>query len=89
MNVVELNTGRRWRACVTYRRAEGLHDVVYHAEEIADVHELIEQGPSFSTIERIEITLNRLVDGAPRTLEEAIEAGEGRLVERVAPAVMQ
>lgn len=48
----------RWLVTVTYRSDEGLIDVYYHIEELYELHKLIENGPRFSAIEKIQINLN-------------------------------
>lgn len=45
----------RWIATVTYRTNDGPLDVAHDIEEIADLHELIEAGPSWDTIIKIDI----------------------------------
>lgn len=47
----------RWTATIYYRHDAGLVDVVHYIEEIEDLHELVEAGPNFYAIERIEIVL--------------------------------
>jgi hypothetical protein len=45
----------RWKASVYYRMDAGIIDIVHDLEEIGDLHELIEGGPHWDTIDRIEI----------------------------------
>lgn len=45
----------RWQATVHYRTDSGIVDVVHGLEEIGDLQELVEIGPHWDTIERIEI----------------------------------
>jgi hypothetical protein len=47
----------RWTAVIHYRSDKGLVDVTHYFEEIEDLHDLVEAGPNFYAIERIEITL--------------------------------
>lgn len=49
----------RWIVDVFYKSMNGTVDVRHHVEEIHELDELIERGPSFKTIERIEINLAR------------------------------
>lgn len=51
----------RWTATVYYRTDAGLVDVEHLIEELDMLHDLVERGPDFHTIERIEIrhTQNR------------------------------
>jgi hypothetical protein len=60
----------RWIATVHYRTAGGLVDVQHDLEEIEELQELVERGPHWDTIERIEIVR---ADGCERrlTVEEA------------------
>jgi hypothetical protein len=61
----------RWRAVVYYRTDHGLVDVTHDFEELMQLHDLVEAGPDWNTIDRIEIRL-RLTD-YPLTVEEARE----------------
>jgi hypothetical protein len=45
----------RWVATVWYRTDAGLIDVEHEFGELADLHDLIERGPDFYAIDRIEI----------------------------------
>jgi hypothetical protein len=46
----------RWRLVAHYRVDAGLVDVEHNIGELAELHMLIERGPHWDTIERIEIT---------------------------------
>ena len=48
----------RWVATVYYRTDAGLIDVEHQFEELDMLHMLIERGPSFYAIDRIEIRLS-------------------------------
>lgn len=62
----------RWLASITYRTAVGPLTVDHGIEELDEIADLVEAGPNWDTIERIEI-----VKGAnPRpwfTIEQATE----------------
>lgn len=60
----------RWIATVHYRAAAGLIDVQHDLTEIEELQDLVERGPHWDTIDRIEIVR---ADGADRalTVEEA------------------
>lgn len=45
----------RWTATVYYRTDAGVIDVDHTFEELATLHDLIERGPDFYAIDRIEI----------------------------------
>ena len=45
----------RWTAVVWYRTDAGLVDVEHLIEELDMLHDLVESGPDFHTIDRIEI----------------------------------
>lgn len=47
----------RWSAVVTYRTDAGPLDVIHDFEELSEVHGLVERGPDWNTIVKIEITL--------------------------------
>ncbi len=52
-------TPPRWRATVWYQTEFGLIDVVHDIEELDMLQDLVERGPDFYTIDRIEIVINR------------------------------
>ena len=61
---------KRWRATVAYRSAElGEIEVEHFFEEIEELDGLVEAGPDWNAIARIEIVLNRT--STYSTLEEA------------------
>jgi hypothetical protein len=45
----------RWKATIYYRTATGTVDITHDFDEIADLHDLVERGPHWDTIERIVI----------------------------------
>jgi hypothetical protein len=45
----------RWQAVVHYHSDNGLIGVVFDFDEIADLHDLIERGPHWDTIETVSI----------------------------------
>lgn len=57
----------RWTATVWYRSIKGLIDVEHQFEELDMLHMLIERGPNFYAIDRIEIRLLR--NDMPITIE--------------------
>lgn len=61
----------RWQATVYYRTDGGTLDVVHDLEEIADIHDRIEAGPHWDTVEKIEIIRVNHIDGAELTVEAA------------------
>lgn len=46
----------RWNAVVEYRTENGLTDVTHDIEELDELHDLVERGPDWDSIERIVIT---------------------------------
>jgi len=62
----------RWTATVWYRSADGPIDVTHDFEEMEELHDLVEAGPHWDTIDRIEVVRS---DGRCRalTLEEAAQ----------------
>lgn len=61
----------RWKATVFYRADAGSVDVVHDLEELSDLHDRVEHGPHWDTIERIEIVRVNHSDGADLTVEAA------------------
>lgn len=60
----------RWTATVFYRSAAGTVDVVHDLHEIEDLHEIIERGPHWDAIQRVEIVRNA-AEFPTLTIEEA------------------
>jgi hypothetical protein len=48
----------RWLAVITYRSPNGPIDVDHHFEEMGELHSIVERGPDWNEIERIEVRLN-------------------------------
>ncbi len=46
---------KRWTATVWYRTDAGLVDVEHQIEELDELHMIVERGPNFCAIVRIEI----------------------------------
>ncbi len=63
---------KRWQATIFYRSDAGIVDVTHALEEIEELHDLVERGPDWNTIEKIEITLAR-VDEPGDTIEAAAQ----------------
>ena len=61
----------RWSATVTYRTEAGPNKVTHDIEELDDLHELVERGPHFDTVERIVITRHK-----PMIPDLTVEAAE-------------
>lgn len=59
----------RWTATIHYRTESGLVDITHYLDEIGDLHDLVERGPHWDTIEKIEIIRQGLVQNL--TVEEA------------------
>lgn len=59
----------RWYAVVTYRHAAGPVDVPHDLEELGELQDLVELGPHWGTIERIEVTYRGI--GVGLTVEDA------------------
>lgn len=59
----------RWEVRAWYRTDNGLVDVTHDIDELAELHEIIERGPSWLALDRIEIQYR----GVPQrlTIEEA------------------
>jgi hypothetical protein len=64
----------RWLAVVTYRSESGPIHVDHRLEELEELHELIERGPDWNTIEEIVLRLNpRRAVYPSDTVEKAAE----------------
>lgn len=61
----------RWHADVDYRTDAGVNTVPHDFSEIADLHNFIERGPNFYTIERITITPQGPYVDSTLTVEKA------------------
>lgn len=49
----------RWYVVLYYRTEDGMIDVEHMIEEIDMLHEIVEAGPDWHTLDRIEIRLSR------------------------------
>jgi hypothetical protein len=64
----------RWLAVVTYRSECGPIHVDHHFQELEELHDLIERGPDWNTIEEIVVRLNpRRADYPGDTVQKAAE----------------
>lgn len=54
------NAPMRWNAEITYRTDEGENVVEYFIEEIEDLHDIVEAGPDWNTIQGINLQLIRV-----------------------------
>jgi hypothetical protein len=61
----------RWHAVAYYRTNEGTVDVHYDLEELYELHDLIEHGPHWDTIERIKVIRVNHVTTPDLTVEQA------------------
>jgi len=61
----------RWRATVYYRTDSGTVDVEHSLSELYDLHDFVEAGPHWDTIERIEVVRVNHCEDASLTVEEA------------------
>lgn len=63
----EAKSKTRWRAVAWYRTDAGLLDVEHHLDEIEELAEIVERGPSFGAFEKVEIFYNW---GRGQTIEQ-------------------
>jgi hypothetical protein len=68
----------RWIATVKYRTETGITEVDHQFEEMFELHDLIEQGPSWDCIESIHIELNP----RRRTYDDTVEQSLRRKLSR-------
>jgi hypothetical protein len=61
----------RWHAVVHYRTDDGTIDVEHDVEELGELHDLIERGPHWDTIERIEVLRVNPCAATDLTVEQA------------------
>ena len=69
-------TENRWKAVVYYRTDNGPLDVEHEFEELEELHDLVEHGPHWDTIEKIEVFRVNHIDAADLTLERAEILGQ-------------
>jgi hypothetical protein len=60
----------RWHATIYYRSDTGGVDVEHDIEELEDLHDIVERGPDWNTIDKIVVMLARKC-GERMTLEQA------------------
>jgi len=64
---------RRWHAIAHYRTDNGTLDVHHDLEELAELHDLIEKGPHWDTIAKIEVFRVDHVTAEDLTVEASAE----------------
>lgn len=74
IDCAEVNTAR-WHAVVFYRSEAGLVDVHHALEELEELQSLVERGPNWDCIERIEI-IRAVPPEELMTLEQAQREGD-------------
>ena len=71
-----LRTDARWHAVVQYRTgAETPMNVEIYLEEIGDIHDYIERGPHWDTVDIVEIRRINHIASPSLTVEQAKELG--------------
>ena len=65
-------TTARWKATIWYNSETGPLDVEHGIEELEELHDIVERGPDWNTIDRITITLDRKSDEG-LTIEQAAQ----------------
>ena len=71
-----LRTDARWHAVVQYRTGyETPMNVEIYLEEIGDIHDHIERGPHWDTVEIVKIRRINHIESPNLTLEQADELG--------------
>ena len=70
---MENMTTPRWHAEVDYRTDSGIVSVPHDFEEIEDLHELIERGPDFYTIQKIVIWPQGACASETLTVEQSLQ----------------
>lgn len=61
----------RWKAEIIYRHGFGPVDVAHDLEELGDIHDVVERGPHWDTIESITIKRVSIKGLEGLTVEEA------------------
>ena len=71
-----LRTDARWHAVVQYRTgSETPMNVEIYLDEIGDIHDHIERGPHWDTVEAVKIMRINHIESPNLTLEQAKELG--------------
>jgi hypothetical protein len=63
----------RWHAVVHYRTENGVLDDEHDLEQLGELHDLVELGPHWDTIERIEVLRVNQCTATDLTVEQAAE----------------
>ncbi|MGM4987382.1 hypothetical protein [Tardiphaga sp. 841_E9_N1_2] len=61
----------RWQATIHYRTDAGIVDVEHRVSELHEIHDLVERGPHWDTVEKIEVIRINHIDSAALTVEQA------------------
>jgi hypothetical protein len=67
------NSNSRWLVTIHYNSESGIILVDHDVEELDEIVGLVEAGPDWNTIDKIEISLARRSHGRIITIEEARE----------------
>ncbi|MBU8873688.1 hypothetical protein KQ910_07925 [Reyranella sp. MMS21-HV4-11] len=65
----------RWHAVAYYKTSAGTLDVEMYLEEIEDLHDRIERGPHWDTVQLIEIRRVNHIFSPELTLEQSADLG--------------
>lgn len=68
----EAPTVKRWAVLIYYRTKDGESLILHELEELSDLHEIVEAGPHFDTIARINVFRINHID-SPNLAVEATE----------------
>ena len=72
MGVRGMSETNRWHATIFYRTDSGIVDVEHDLCELCDLHDIVERGPHWDTIEKITIVRSK-VYFKNLTVEKALE----------------
>ena len=68
---MSVNPDARWIATIHYKSEAGIVDVDYPVEELEEIADLVEHGPDWNTITKIEVVLNPKRRSYDVTVEQA------------------
>ena len=75
----------RWRAVIHYRSKNGLIDLEHFFEELAELHDIVERGPSFCAIEKVEIRCMLMLTDCARRRSRRLPTSKSRAAGRATP----
>lgn len=65
---------KRWRAVASYKADNGIVSFAHEFDELEELHDLIEAGPDWTTLDKIEVRYNMdFIEAEPEKANDALK----------------